>query len=311
MDSPHIPVLLKEMIQMICDTSTNKEFIYIDATFGAGGYSKALLETTKCTVYAFDRDHTVEQHALKLHNTFTDRFKLFIDKFSNIDIILKGKKIDAVIFDLGMSSMQIAESDRGFSFMKEGHLDMRMSQQGDTLTAATVINSFAETEIADIIYQYGNERHSRKIASAIIRSRNIKCIETTTQLAEIIRSTLPQRKKSKIDAATKTFQAIRIFINDELTELRNGINAAKNLLTIGGKLAIVAFHSLEDQIVKNQFNILCGTQQKTSRHFPIQEEEKNNSFTHIAKKAIKPQIEEITANPRSRSARLRVIKKIS
>ncbi|WP_338406497.1 MULTISPECIES: 16S rRNA (cytosine(1402)-N(4))-methyltransferase RsmH [unclassified Wolbachia] len=330
----HTPVLLKEMLSLL---SPQDDGIYVDATFGAGGYSKAILESADCKVYAIDRDETVTKFYDDLSIKYPSRIKLFIEKFSNIKNVLgliepsvisktspviqflssqcsdtgiqKEKTqscaettpnrsinvVDGVIFDIGVSSMQLDNGDRGFSFLHDGPLDMSMDNSS-YINASTFVNALREEEIANTIYNYGGERHSRKIARAIVSARKKKTIKTTFELADIVRSVV-FRGKSKIDPATRTFQAIRIWVNDELGELEKGIKAASEILSENGKLIVVTFHSLEDRIVKTFFKDLCATDCKT--------------FSLLNKKVIEASIEEVSANPRSRSAKLRAIQRLS
>ncbi|MDN5247685.1 MAG: 16S rRNA (cytosine(1402)-N(4))-methyltransferase RsmH [Wolbachia endosymbiont of Tyrophagus putrescentiae] len=288
MDKAHTPVLLEEMLTLL---SPQDGGIYVDATFGAGGYSKAILDAAKCSIYAIDRDETVAQY---LCHEYPNRLKLFIEKFSNIENVLHSNNVegvDGIVFDIGVSSMQIGNGERGFSFMHDGPLNMSMDNSC-SINAATFVNSLREEEIANTIYNYGGERYSRRIARAIVNIRRKKTIKTTLELAEIIRSVVP-RGKCKIDPATRTFQAIRIWVNDELGELEKGIKAASKLLNKNGKLIVVSFHSLEDRIVKNFFRDLC-----------------EEGFSFLNKKVIKASAEEVNNNPRSRSAKLRAIQKI-
>ncbi|WP_265037912.1 MULTISPECIES: 16S rRNA (cytosine(1402)-N(4))-methyltransferase RsmH [unclassified Wolbachia] len=291
----HTPVLLKEMLSLL---SPQDGGIYVDATFGAGGYSKAILESADCKVYAIDRDETVTKFYDDLSVRYPDRIKLFIEKFSNIKNLLDSNNIegiDGIVFDIGVSSMQLDNGDRGFSFLHDGPLDMSMDNSS-YINASTFVNALREEEIANTIYNYGGERHSRKIARAIINARKKKTIKTTFELADIVRSVV-FRGKSKIDPATRTFQAIRIWVNDELGELEKGIKAASEILSENGKLIVVTFHSLEDRIVKTFFKDLCATDCKT--------------FSLLNKKVIEASIEEVSANPRSRSAKLRAIQRLS
>ncbi|GKS78094.1 ribosomal RNA small subunit methyltransferase H [Wolbachia pipientis] len=291
----HTPVLLKEMLSLL---SPQDGGIYVDATFGAGGYSKAILESADCKVYAIDRDETVTKFYDDLSVRYPDRIKLFIEKFSNIKNLLDSnniKGIDGIVFDIGVSSMQLDNGDRGFSFLHDGPLDMSMDNSS-YINASTFVNALREEEIANTIYNYGGERHSRKIARAIVNARKKKTIKTTFELADIVRSVV-FRGKSKIDPATRTFQAIRIWVNDELGELEKGIKAASEILSENGKLIVVTFHSLEDRIVKTFFKDLCATDCKT--------------FSLLNKKVIEASIEEVSANPRSRSAKLRAIQRLS
>lgn len=292
----HIPVLLKEMILQL---SPHSGGIYVDATFGAGGYSKAILESADCKVYAIDRDETVTKFYDDLNVKYPDRINLFIEKFSNIKNLLDSnniKGINGIVFDVGVSSMQLDNGDRGFSFLRDGPLNMRMDNYSH-MNASTFVNALREEEIANTIYNYGGERHSRKIARAIVNARKKKIIKTTFELADIVRSVV-FRGKSKIDPATRTFQAIRIWVNDELGELEKGIKAASEILSEDGKLIVVTFHSLEDRIVKTLFKDLC-------------EPGPTKTFSLLNKKVIKASAEEINANPRARSAKLRAIQRLS
>ncbi len=291
----HTPVLLKEMLSLL---SPQDGGIYVDATFGAGGYSKAILKSADCKVYAIDRDETVTKFYDDLSVRYPDRIKLFIEKFSNIKNLLDSNNIegiDGIVFDIGVSSMQLDNGDRGFSFLHDGPLDMSMDNSS-YINASTFVNALREEEIANTIYNYGGEHHSRKIARAIINARKKKTIKTTFELADIVRSVV-FRGKSKIDPATRTFQEIRIWVNDELGELEKGIKAASEILSENGKLIVVTFHSLEDRIVKTFFKDLCATDCKT--------------FSLLNKKVIEASIEEVSANPRSRSAKLRAIQRLS
>ncbi|MGL9718962.1 MAG: 16S rRNA (cytosine(1402)-N(4))-methyltransferase RsmH [Wolbachia sp.] len=313
----HIPVLLKEMLLQL---SPQNGGVYVDATFGAGEYSKAILESADCKVYAIDRDETVVKFYDDLSVRYPNRIKLFIEKFSNIKSILsriqiadtgiRKKKcdgmtsdritegVDGVIFDVGVSSMQLDEGNRGFSFLHDGPLDMRMDGSSQ-INASTFVNALREEEIANTIYNYGGERYSRKIARAIVNTRRKRHIKTTFELADIVRSVV-FRGKSKIDPATRTFQAIRIWVNDELGELEKGIKAASEILSKNGKLIVVTFHSLEDRIVKTFFKNLCEQRSNDCKAFSL-----------LNKKVIKANAEEINANPRARSAKLRAIQRLS
>ncbi|WP_143689909.1 16S rRNA (cytosine(1402)-N(4))-methyltransferase RsmH [Wolbachia endosymbiont of Nilaparvata lugens] len=316
----HIPVLLKEMLLQLSPQSGG---IYVDATFGAGGYSKAILESADCKVYAIDRDETVTKFYDDLNVKYPDRINLFIEKFSNIKSILNkspvipvldtgiqkknnwipasragmtSNGVDGIVFDVGVSSMQLDNGDRGFSFLRDGPLNMSMDNYSH-MNASTFVNALREEEIANTIYNYGGERHSRKIARAIVNARKKKIIKTTFELADIVRSVV-FRGKSKIDPATRTFQAIRIWVNDELGELEKGIKAASEILSENGKLIVVTFHSLEDRIVKTVFKDLC-------------EPGSTKTFSLLNKKVIKASSEEINVNPRARSAKLRAIQRLS
>ena len=297
MSMTHTPVLLKEMISLL---SPQEGGVYVDATFGAGGYSKAILELANCKVYGIDRDKTVTKFYDDLNAKYQGRIKLFIDKFSNVHDILSSnniKSVDGIVFDIGVSSMQIDDGARGFSFLHDGSLDMSMDNSSH-INASTFVNTLREEEIANTIYNFGGERHSRKIARAIVNARKKKPIKTTLELANIVRSVV-FRGKSKIDPATRTFQAIRIWVNDELGELERGIKAASEILNKNGRLVVITFHSLEDRIVKNFFKELCELRSNNCKMFSM-----------VNKKVIRATEEEVNANPRSRSAKLRAIERL-
>lgn len=294
--------MLKEVI-----TALNVESgkTYLDCTFGAGGYSSAILERADCKLYAIDRDPEVKKYADILNEKYQDKFKLITGNFSDFKALLVKEgveKIDGIVMDIGVSSMQIDQGERGFSFAKSGPLDMRMSQDG--VSAADFVNNYSESEIANVIYNYGGERRSRRIASAIIRERSIEPITTTNKLADIVRSVVP-KGKSKIDPATRTFQAIRIWVNDELEQLKKALKQAEEILNIGGRLVVVSFHSLEDVIVKQFLKEKSGKNESVSRYMPMTESEDNITFKLLKSKAIAPSEEEVSANIRSRSAKLR------
>ena len=306
--SPHCPVMLNEMLEYV---SPKDGEVYIDGTFGAGGYSKALLQAADCKVYAIDRDPNVKRIAEELEAEFPNRIELLVGRFGDMERLLKEagvEEVDAVILDVGVSSMQIDQAERGFSFMREGPLDMRMSQDG--IDAAYVVNNTDEKELADIIYKYGGEKKSRRVASAIVKARAEKPITTTKELAEIVRSVV-RMAKDKIDPATRTFQALRIWVNDELGELRSALEGAEKLLAPYGRLVVVTFHSLEDAIVKEFVNKKSGKTESVSRHLPLPEEKVNiATLRPIKNKAIKPSDEEVSVNIRSRSAKLRAAEKL-
>lgn len=299
--SPHKPVMLAEVLTAM--QPKNGE-VYVDATFGAGGYTAALLESAECKVYAIDRDPDVRQFAQKLQEKYAGRFCLLMGCFSDMVALLAAEgvaKVDGVVMDIGVSSMQIDQADRGFSFRQAGPLDMRQSQQG--MTAAEVVNTLPEEEIADILYRYGEEKQSRRIAKSIVARRVQKPFETTTDLAELIASVL--RGKHEIHPATRSFQALRIFVNRELEELEMALEASEKLLAPSGRLVVVSFHSLEDRIVKNFLKERTGYAESVSRHMPVVTGEVSRSFIQPMKKAVLPQEEETRANPRARSAKLR------
>jgi len=291
----HVPVLLNEVMKSL-DPKLKKT--YVDATFGDGGYSRRILETSDCNVIAIDRDPSVLEQAMKFKKEFGDRFDFFNCRFSELESLLESlqiKSLDGIVFDLGVSSMQIDNKERGFSFQNEGKLDMRMSQTG--LSAEEIVNDYSESDIADIIFQYGDEIKSRRIAKKIIAERQKKRIVTTTELAKIISSCF-SNKYYKTHPATKTFQAIRIYVNKEIEELISGLNTATKFLYENGRLCIVTFHSIEDRIVKNFFKVTG------SKNYIANEDVKNLLFNLISK-PIKPSKEEVEINRRSRSAKLR------
>ena len=273
--------------------------VYVDATFGNGGYTKAILENADCKVIALDRDPTVKIRVNEFKNMYGDRFEFRAGQFGDFSDLVP-EKINGAVFDIGVSSMQLDEAERGFSFSKEGALDMRMSQDG--ISAKDIVNSYDEEALADLIYQYGEERKSRQIAKRIAEYRQNKKIETTTELAEIIYSVI-HKKFGEIDPATRTFQALRIAVNDELGELSRGLSGAANRLQKNGRLVVVDFHSLEDRIVKNFFKENGGKRIRVSKYAPelVQDE---RLFAEVFK-VIMPTAEECGINPRARSAKLR------
>ncbi len=304
----HVPVLLDEVITAL-DIKDNG--VYIDGTFGRGGYSRAILDAANCSVYGIDRDPDAVKSGEVLAQEYPNRFTMIHGCFGDMQNLLKEKNIDQVdgiTLDLGVSSAQLDQAERGFSFKKNGPLDMRMSGTGET--AADLVNNTDEEDLADIIYEYGEEHKSRYIARAIVEERMRDPITTTSRLADIVREVV--RKKGKTDPATKTFQAIRIAVNAELDELRKALNASLALLKNNGRLAIVSFHSLEDKEVKSFLRHMSGESQKpVSRHIPHDTQNKVEiAFSLLKKSAIKPSEAEMVTNPRSRSARLRVATRI-
>ncbi len=306
-ESAHVPVMVSEAMKYLAPKDGE---IYIDGTFGAGGYSRAILQSADCQVFAIDRDPDVEIFAEKLGQEFPSRFNLILGNFADMAELLVGRgveKVDGVVLDLGVSSMQLSHAGRGFSFSHDGPLDMRMERQGQT--AEWLINSAEEKELADIIYNYGGERMSRKIARAIVNARGEKPISTTLELAEIIRRAV-RRYNDKIDPATRAFQAIRIWVNDELEAVAKGLASAEKLLAPGGRLVVISFHSLEDSIVKNFLNEKAGKAETYSRYMPLPEKKSLAVFSILTRKAVKPSSLETAENPKSRSAKLRAAIKI-
>ena len=298
----HTPVLLNEVIRTINPQSGK---LYFDATFGWGGYTKKLLDSCACEVIAIDQDPKVKSRAKEFKREYGTRFNFIESKFSEICSVLKKlntKKVDGFMFDIGVSSMQLDNPQRGFSFNKEGPLDMRMGNS--ELTAEEFINSVSEDELADIIYNYGDERKSRRIAKLIVEHRKINPIKTTLHLADIVLKANPKKNNHKKHPATKTFQAIRIYLNDEFNELFAGLTNAEQALSEDGKICVVTFHSLEDKIVKNYFYKSSGMDYSSYKNLPVETNDSEASLIP-GKKAIKPSKEEIETNIRARSAKLR------
>ncbi|MGH6892347.1 MAG: 16S rRNA (cytosine(1402)-N(4))-methyltransferase RsmH [Dongiaceae bacterium] len=305
MDSaaPHRPVLLAEVIAAL---SPRDGAIYVDGTFGAGGYSRALLEAARCTVFAIDRDPEAVKGAAPLLDRYAGRLHILQGRFGDMFELLGARGIDAVqgvALDLGVSSMQIDQAERGFSFRFEGPLDMRMERAGKS--AADLVNELAERPLADLIFTFGEEKKARRIAKAIVGARALAPIGTTQRLAEIVRRAIGPAH-DRIDPATRTFQALRIAVNDELAEIDRGLAAAERLLAPGGRLAVVSFHSLEDRRVKQFLREHAGRSPKASRHLPEKGAERAPTLRLIAPGGIEPSADEIKSNPRARSARLRV-----
>ncbi len=294
----HKPVMICEVLKALtpCDQET-----YIDATFGGGGYSRILLEQAKCSVVALDRDPEASERAQLLKNHYQDRFSFVEGRFGDMLKLVPSIGYDGIVFDLGVSSPQLDQAERGFSFKATGPLDMRMERKG--LSAAEVVNTFAEKEIARILWVYGEERRSRAIARAVIEKRKEKPFTTTTQLGDLVRAIVGFERPG-FDPATRTFQALRLFVNDELGELERGLEASEKLLKEGGRLVVVSFHSLEDRIVKTFFKERSGNMPHSSRYFP-DAPRPQATFQLKSRKALIPQEEEIKINPRARSARLR------
>ncbi len=298
MSAPHTPVLLDEVVEAL-DPRPND--VLIDATFGAGGYTRALLDRG-ATVHAFDRDPDALSSGRTWRETEKNPPRLFLHphRFSQMfDVMAEAgvAKVDGVVMDIGVSSMQLDQPHRGFAFSADGPLDMRMSQDG--ASAADFLNSADEKAIADVLYEFGEERQSRRVARAIVAARPL---ETTGELARVVRNALGYRPHDKKDPATRSFQAIRIYVNGELDELSQGLSAAEHLLREGGRLAVVSFHSLEDRIVKRFLREASSTP-SASRHVPMAAQD-DPVFTKISK-AIKPGESELARNPRARSSVLR------
>ena len=293
----HISVMLNEVLNYLKPKNGD---VILDGTFGAGGYTRAILESCNCKVIGTDRDETVLKFVDGVKNDFKDRFEFYNVKFSEIKNVVEENSLDAIVLDLGVSSMQLDNGNRGFSFNKEAPLIMTMGR--NNITAYDVVNDYDEKNIADIIYNFGEEVKSRAIAKKIIEYRKNKAIETTTELADIVRSCFPN-KYTKIDFATKTFQAIRIFVNDELKELETILNDSIKLLKSGGRLIVVSFHSLEDRIVKDFLN--NNGDSKLLKINKYKEVQKETLFKVLTKKPVIVSSVEVDKNRRARSAKLR------
>lgn len=293
----HIPVMLREVLENLAPKDGE---VYVDATFGNGGYTEAVLNSADCKVIAIDRDPNVAERVSELKGKYGNRFEFRSGQFGNFKTLIN-EPINGAVFDIGVSSMQLDQSERGFSFSKEAPLDMRMSCSGRT--AADIVNETPEKELADLIYKYGEERKSRQIAFKIAEYRKTKQITTTKELADIIYSVIHKTPNS-IDPATRTFQALRIAVNNELDELENGLKGAVELLKPQGRLVVVTFHSLEDRIVKTYFNEQSGKTTGVSRYMPVVPQTNDASLMNCTK-AILPSQEEIEENKRARSAKLR------
>ncbi|MFC3060907.1 16S rRNA (cytosine(1402)-N(4))-methyltransferase RsmH [Paenirhodobacter populi] len=300
--APHIPVLLRPLLKAVAPVSG----VWLDGTFGAGGYARGLLAAGAEKVIGVDRDPLVFDMAAGWRGDYGDRLELVEGTFSELDDYAREiapDGLDGVVLDLGVSSMQLDQAERGFSFMKDGPLDMRMSQDGPS--AADIVNHASEGEIADILYHYGEERASRRIARAIVAARAIAPFETTRQLVQVVERCLPRPKPGQSHPATRSFQALRIAVNDEFGQLIAGLEAAERALKPGGKLAVVTFHSLEDRVVKRFFQERSGRAASGSRYAPEQAHVAP-AFDLLTRKPTGPDDDELAENPRARSALLRV-----
>ncbi len=300
-DAPlHAPVLLDETIAAL---APRNEATYVDGTFGAGGYSRALLAAARCRVIAIDRDPAAVERGSALMREHAGRFTVLEGRFGDMEALLARLGISTVAgiaLDLGLSSPQIEDAGRGFSFRADGPLDMRMGRDG--ATAADLVNTLSESALANLIYIYGEERFARRVARAIVAARRKAPLTRTAELARIVRAVVPA--SGGIDPATRTFQALRMEVNDELGELERALLAAERLLAPGGRLAIVSFHSLEDRKVKEFLRERSAAAPRASRHRPAPPL-RAPSFRLITKKPVTPGHAEIERNPRARSARLR------
>ncbi|ASP22882.1 ribosomal RNA small subunit methyltransferase H [Antarctobacter heliothermus] len=292
--APHVPVLLRPLLAAVAPVSG----VWIDGTLGAGGYARGLLEAGADKVIGIDRDPLAHEMARDWGAEYGDRLSLWQGNFAQMD--KAAEAVDGVVLDLGVSSMQLDRAERGFSFMRDGPLDMRMGQEGPT--AADLVNSVEEAELANILFIYGEERQSRRIARAIVQDRPF---DRTLPLAELIERVLGRTKPGQAHAATRSFQALRIAVNGEYDALWQGLMAAERVLKPGGHLAVVTFHSVEDRMVKRFFQ-LHGDKKTHVNRYGDQTHEATDPFTVLTRKAVGPDAEELAENPRSRSAKLRV-----
>jgi 16S rRNA (cytosine1402-N4)-methyltransferase len=297
---PHVPVLLRPLLAAVAPVSG----LWVDGTFGAGGYARGLLDAGADKVIAIDRDPTVFDMARDWAGEYGDRLVLRQGNFADLDV-LAGEPVDGIVLDLGVSSMQLDQPERGFSFRADGPLDMRMGAEGPT--AAEIVNTASESELADILYHYGEERASRRIARAIVARRADAPFTRTADLAAVVAGCLPRPKPGQSHPATRSFQAIRIAVNDEFGALADGLEAAERALKPGGFLAVVSFHSLEDRVVKRFLQTRSGGGGRGSRHAPEQAESTPRFTLHG--KAVGPDADELDENPRARSARLRIARR--
>jgi 16S rRNA (cytosine1402-N4)-methyltransferase len=306
--APHVPVLLAEVLTAL---DLPGRTLAVDGTFGAGGYTRAMLGADPAIhVLGIDRDPGAIAGGAPLVASAHGRLTLVPGRFGSLDACVReaGRaQADAVVLDIGVSSMQIDQAERGFSFRHDGPLDMRMERAGRS--AADIVNEAEEADLADIIYHYGEERRSRAVARAIVEARRKGRIETTAALAEVVASVVWADPASGINPATRTFQGLRIAVNDELGELVQALHAAERILRPGGRLAVVTFHSLEDRIVKQFFSARSGRAAQGSRHLPSLVAPAPRSFTAVTKGPVLPSDSETFANPRARSAKLRAVER--
>ncbi|MEL6583062.1 MAG: 16S rRNA (cytosine(1402)-N(4))-methyltransferase RsmH [Pseudomonadota bacterium] len=299
---PHIPVLLNEVLE----SASPVQGVWLDGTLGAGGYTRALLDAGADRVIGVDRDPEAGKQAEVWAAAYGDRFSFAPGTFSSLDTLAAeqgAEQLDGVVLDIGVSSMQLDQAERGFSFRHDGPLDMRMAQDGES--AADLVNSLTEADLSDVLFQYGEERASRKIARAILKTRPH---HTTSGLAKAIADVLPRQKPGDPHPATRSFQALRIAVNAELVELARALFAAERVLKPGGVLIVVTFHSLEDRIVKKMFARATSRGEGGNRHAPAAVLAAP-SFEMIGRKAVTANAEELAANPRARSAKLRAARR--
>jgi len=304
----HVPVLMEEAVSYLHPVADGD---YLDGTFGGGGYARRILEAAACKVYAIDRDPAAVARGAVMAEDFAGRLRIFEGRISEILVILDAagvRALDGAVVDLGVSSYQIDDPARGFSFRHDGPLDMRMGKSEKT--AADLVNFLGESELADMFFQLGEEKASRRVAAAIVARRGLKKFETTSDLAGVIRSVV-RPDKSGIDPATRTFQALRLAVNDELLEIEVALAQAASLLVTGGRLVVVSFHSLEDRIVKQFFAKAAGRTPSVSRHAPVLDGvEEVAKFKLLTAKPVIPGMAESQRNPRARSAKLRAMERV-
>lgn len=303
--SGHIPVMLDEVLASLAPRDGG---VYLDGTFGGGGYARGILEKASCTLWAIDRDPEAIERGASLVASFPGRLHLLLGPFGDMAALLHRAgvtELDGIVLDLGVSSFQIDDPDRGFSFRHDGPLDMRMGKHGTS--AADLVNTLPERELADVLYELGEERASRRIAHAIVAARLEAPIQTTGRLASVIRSVLPPDRSGN-HPATRSFQALRIKVNDELGQIEDALAQAVRLLSPGGRLVVVAFHSLEDRIVKRFMTQAAGRTGSPSRHNPAGLLTRDTpNYRLLTARALRPGDSETNLNPRSRSARLRAL----
>ncbi|HUC17903.1 MAG TPA: 16S rRNA (cytosine(1402)-N(4))-methyltransferase RsmH [Acetobacteraceae bacterium] len=302
----HIPVLLDEMLAFLCPRDGGT---YLDATFGGGGHAGAILGAARCTLFAIDRDPAAIARGAALAARYPDRLTLIEGRFSAMLELLRRAgvdRLDGIVMDLGVSSFQLDDPARGFSFRFAGPLDMRMGRDGPT--AADLVNTLPAEALASLLAEFGEERHARRIARHLLAARARRPIATTTELAEIIRAAMPPSRE-RIDPATRSFQALRIRVNDELGEIASALEQAASLLAPGGRLIVIAFHSLEDRLVKHFMAEAAGRTPLPSRYLPATPREAAR-FRLLTPRAVRPGTAEIAANARAASARLRAIERV-
>ncbi len=302
----HAPVLLNEVVAAL---EPSRGGTYLDGTFGAGGYARAMLDAGVDRVIGVDRDPEAVARGLEWASLYGGRLEIVSGRFGELDELahsVGAVRLQGVVLDIGVSSMQIDEAERGFSFQKDGPLDMRMERSGPS--AADIVNRADERPLADILFHYGEERASRRIAKAVLAARADAPIRTTGRLAEVIAAVMPRQRPGQPHPATRSFQALRIAVNDELGELIHALSAAERALSPGGVLAVVTFHSLEDRIVKRFFQLRSGGGPRPSRHAPEAASE-TPAFELLFRKAVAPSVEEIEGNARARSAKLRAARR--